>query len=201
MSHRRSIAASIALALVASSSARAEGELLPAHGRLSASLATGVPFLAIGELAIGIDDGFALGLVAGLTPVVEGVGLRARGVLATLDRVSLLADVPVLYYPTSRHRGAWFLTRPTLVADVRLGEATHLQLGVGLIATANADAAWPHLVDGTWQTLRVGCVVPIVKHLSFFADAGVVLDGLALAGPDWGGGPPAVVTLGVTWSP
>lgn len=188
--------------IVAASShvhAAAPDPLLPGSGELSASLATGIPFVAISELSLGVGDSFAIGLVAGLTPVVEGAGIRLRGVVLRHARWSLLFDMPTLYYPDTETRKAWFLTRPSLIADYRIGERAHVQAGVGMIATMAAANEWPHMFDGVFQTVRAGCIVPITDQLAFFADAGLVLDGFALAGKEWGGGPPVVVTLGVTW--
>lgn len=193
------IALVVGLVVASRSFAAAPDPLLPASGEFSASLATGIPFLAIGEVSIGIGDSFAVGVVAGLTPVVEGVGVRLRGALLRHERVSLLFDMPFLYYPDTESRGAWFLTRPALLLDYRIGERAHVQAGFGVIATMAAANTWPHIIDGTWQTARVGCIIPISDHLSFFGDAGVVLDGIALAGKEWGGGPPFTLTLGVTW--
>src|SRR5262245_48071033 len=39
----------------------------PGRGRVSVSMAPGVPFVVIGEAAIGISDGFAVGLTGGVT--------------------------------------------------------------------------------------------------------------------------------------
>src|SRR5688572_5933359 len=59
----------------------------PGGGHLSTSLATGVPFPALGEVALGIGDRFAVGVIGGATPKVPGFGIRPRLALFDTGRV------------------------------------------------------------------------------------------------------------------
>lgn len=195
------LSASLFRTCLAPASHAAPPGLLPEAGHVSVSLGTGVPFLAIGEVSLGLDEGFALGLVAGVTPVVEGAGVRLRGVLAESGRVSLLFDAPVLYYPDTTTRTAWFLARPALLVDLRIGDAAHVQAGAGVILETSVGREWPDIIESAFQTLRAGGILPVSDHLALFADVGLVFDGLRLAGPEWGGGPPVVAALGLTWTP
>ena len=78
---------------------RAPDYLFPRGGGFSISALTGVPFVAITELAYGFSDWGALGLIAGVTPRVAGVGVRPR--VSLLESAAFRAAVaaPVIYYP------------------------------------------------------------------------------------------------------
>src|SRR3954454_11982914 len=72
--------------------------LFPGAGHASATMSTGVPFLAIGELAYGITDRFAVGAIGGITPSVVGVGVRPRFSLVQSGAWRAVLVVPTLYY-------------------------------------------------------------------------------------------------------
>jgi hypothetical protein len=54
--------------------------LFPGDGRIGATLATGAPFAAIGEISIGAGDRFAAGALVGAGPFSGGIvtGVRPR---------------------------------------------------------------------------------------------------------------------------
>lgn len=72
--------------------------LFPGHGNLGASVATGAPFAAIGELSVGLGDRFAAGAIVGAGPFKGGVvaGLRPRGDIIHVGPLRLGAEMPVL---------------------------------------------------------------------------------------------------------
>src|SRR5207244_10386209 len=92
--------------------ARPHDALFPGHGRVQTSLATGVPFLAMGEISVGIGDRFALGALGGATPNVPGFGIRPRAVVLEIGSWRGVLATPVLYYPftSARRASAGFLT-------------------------------------------------------------------------------------------
>src|SRR5688500_1996220 len=116
---KRGAALALGLAAVlAASQARAqqsEDYLFPRAGRLGVTLATGIPYVAITDVTLGLGPYAALGAVFGITPRVIGVGARPRmsvplGAAATA-RTRIYAIAPLLYYPeTSQHD--WVLARP-----------------------------------------------------------------------------------------
>src|ERR1700690_1309502 len=54
--------------------------LFPKTGRVSATVATGAPFAAIGELSVGVANRFAVGAMVGAGPFAGGIvmGIRPR---------------------------------------------------------------------------------------------------------------------------
>jgi hypothetical protein len=201
---RRLIAAAAA-ALLTSSEARADDYLFPARGRFSAALSTGIPFIALGEVAYGIGDGFAVGLLAGTTPIIPGVGLRPRGVLAKTGPIRVDLTVPILYYPPTRSDEAWILVMPTLQVEVVFTRGAVVKIGAGAVGAAYVD--WltslgrdrgSGRVGGVWDTLEVGGALPLSSKTTLFGEATGVFQGYKPAGREWIGGPPVVIALGVT---
>src|SRR3954470_16204162 len=78
--------------------------LFPSAGSFSATAATGVPYLAIGEVAAGVSSRFAVGAMAGVTPNVVGFGVRPR-MFFPLGEGRLIVRVPVFYYPKTNDFG------------------------------------------------------------------------------------------------
>ena len=189
----------------------ASDDLFPGDGRVAATVATGIPYLAIGEVAYGLGDRFALGVVAGVTPITYGVGLRARALLAEGAAGRLVIGMPLLYYPATRTLGhePWVLAMPQLLAERPLGNGAKIHVGVGaaLATCTGAIAAFfggahdhddgPGFMGGAWNTLTVGGAIPMGASTRLFADAMLVMKGARLATADWIGGPPVVLTLGV----
>ncbi len=203
---RASIAAAAAGALLFSSPrARADDPLFPESGRFSASLSTGIPFIALGEVAYGVTDGFAVGLLGGTTPVVPGVGLRPRAVLASARAVRVEVTVPLVYYPSTGTHDPWVLAMPTLLVDAAFASGARLKIGAGAVGAAYVE--WlaslgrdrgDGAVGGVWETLEAGGSVPLSARTSLFGELTGVFDGFRPAGKDWIGGPPFVLALGVT---
>lgn len=87
-------------------------------GSTSVTIGTGIPYIGIGEVAYGVTAGFTVGAIFGVTPLVEGYGIRVRGLIYENDdtkfRVHLRA--PIFYYPKTFSLGAepWWLTYPAL---------------------------------------------------------------------------------------
>lgn len=227
--HRLSLAALVCVLLFRSAVASAQESergpgsaaggsadyLFPGRGNLSASLATGVPFLGIGELAYGIGDGFALGAMAAATPDIGSVqgttafGLRPRGVVYRRGPWRSEVVVPVLYYPSIDGFGAtrdpWVLARPEVALERLLASGARVNLGLGIIAAACTESLVTFgerhsatVMGGVWESVRLGAAVPLSGRASLFGEASLVLRG-ALPARDWIGVAPAVAVLGVSW--
>ena len=188
--------------------ARAHDHLFPGHGRISTSLATGVPFLAMGELSVGMSDRFALGAIGGATPNVPGFGIRPRAVVVEVGSWRGVVAAPVLYYPFTSNRSgsAWFLTRPSVVVEHQFANGVRVGGGAGIVAAASLDrivgrerpAGYTGGMDSAvWNTFNATVAVPIGASTSLFADAALIMKGVRVAGDDWVGGPPFIVSLGV----
>ena len=188
-----------------------DDELFPGAGQVAATVATGVPYVAIGEVAYGVSDRFAVGAVGGVTPVTYGVGVRARGLLVEGDVARLVAGMPLLYYPATRSLGhePWLLAMPQLLVERPLEGGGKLHAGAGVAAAACTGAvagffggAHQHadgkdgFMGGIWNTVTVGGAMPLGSFRAF-ADATLILHGVRLAGDDWIGGPPVVITIGM----
>jgi hypothetical protein len=178
--------------------------LMPGAGHVSGSMTTGVPFLALGEVAYGVSDGFAVGAIGGVTPRVGGFGLRPRGVLfrSKLERVELV--VPVLYYPKTGDREPWMLARPTLSFEHAFVSGVRVSFGLGAVGASCIESLVTlgrehdrKVMGGLWNTATVGGALPILRHASVFGEATAILSGVRPAGSEWIGGPPVVVALGI----
>lgn len=196
------------------------GDLFPGAGRPTVAAGTGLPFLGIAEVGIGVTDGIAVGVVGGITPSVVTAGVRPRFRVATSQRTALVLVSPILYYPSASAPGPgnvgnsnWVLARPELFFDGAIGDRWHLAGGMGVIAAASLEALgqvaegkelrMPPYGDGTprrgfaggiWNTASARGSYLLAERTHLFAEAGVVLKGVVPA--DGVGGPPLVVTIG-----
>jgi hypothetical protein len=199
-----------------------DGDLFPTPGRLSTSAATGLPFLGIGEVGVGITRGIAIGVIGGITPSVLTAGVRPRFRVRVSDRVALMLVIPMLYYPSASAPGpgnigstSWVLARPELMLDGAIGARFHVAGGMGLIAAASTLALANKLegkefavpayggsgedkmgfAGGMWNTLAFHSSYALGGDTHLFAEGSLVLSGIVPA--DNVGGPPIVVTFGV----
>jgi hypothetical protein len=197
---------------------RWEGDpLFPGAGRGSVGVATGVPFVGIGEVAYAPSAGFAIGGIVGVTPMVVGFGLRPRVSIPVAARTKLTLVVPLLYYPTGEgligDGPPWFLAQPSIRAERRIGSAGYLHVSAGLIGAIGAPNMPQRLhetatyngktlVDsgtpwGVWNTVGAGGAVALSPRTNVFADALLVMRGVRLAGDEWVGGPPFAFSVGI----
>ena len=119
---------------------RRDNPLFPGRGRVETSVATGVPFLAMAEVAIGVTNRFTVGAIGGATPNVPGFGVRPRVSVLEIGAWRAVLAAPVLYYPFTDARGGapWFLTRPSLVAEHAFENGVRVGGGVGVVAAASS---------------------------------------------------------------
>jgi hypothetical protein len=182
----------------------ADDPLFPGAGHLSVGVATGVPYLGIAEVAFGVTDRIALGLVGGATPYVVGAGLRFRASLFEGGPARLIFRMSGLYYGGSEiEADPWILLMPALLVETRLGSGLRLWGGLGAAGTACVDDLGElfggGMMGGPWGTVTAGASLPIGQRAVVFLEASLVTKGVTL--PErWVGGPPAVVMLGMTRS-
>lgn len=178
------------------------------------SFATGIPFLAMTEVAVGLGDRFAVGALAGIAmsgdgpPNNVGFGVRPRVAILKGESYRLEVVAPTLYYPKSN--GTWYLTRPSAQVERTFENGASLYGGVGIVMvlTAGGPASLPYggtptdkngqATNGIWNTLSAGGAIPVSKKTHLFGEASLVLDGYKLPGQEWVGGVPFTVTLGIT---
>jgi hypothetical protein len=198
------------------------GDLFPTPGRLSLSAASGLPFLGIGEVGVGLTRGVAIGAIGGVTPSVLTAGIRPRFLVRASERIAFLLVVPMLYYPKASAPGpgnigstTWVLARPELMLDGTVSERLHVAGGMGIIAAASTVALGNKLqgkefalpayegsgdtkhgfAGGIWNTVCSRASYAVRPDTHLFAEGSLVLSGISLA--DNVGGPPVVITAGV----
>jgi hypothetical protein len=197
-------------------------DLFPGGGHPTVAAAAGLPFLGIAEVGIGVTNGFAIGVVGGITPSVVTAGIRPRFRVETGSRTAFELVAPMLYYPSASAPGpgnvgtsSWVLTRPELFWGGRIGERWTLMGGMGVVAAASTEAidesihgrkfempaydGDPHatkgFAGGIWNTIGSRASYRFAEESRLFAEAGVVMKGVVPA--DDVGGPPIVVEFGV----
>jgi hypothetical protein len=199
----------------------AGGDLFPTPGRPSVSAATGLPFLGIAEVGMGITNGFAIGVVGGVTPSVLTAGIRPRFRVRTSEHVAFMLSSPLLWYPKASAPGpgnignsTWVLARPELMLDGTVSDRVHIAGGMGVIAAASTEAISNKLqgkefavpayagssdnkhgfAGGIWNTVCMHSSYALGPQTHLFAEGSLVMSGIALA--DNVGGPPFVVNFG-----
>jgi hypothetical protein len=185
--------------------------LFPRAGSFTATGASGIPFLAIGEVTYGVGDGFAVGAVAAATPNIGrihgtmGFGLRPRGVLFASGEWRSYVTVPIFYYPEVEGFGdmePWMLVRPTVSLERRLPGGARVNAGFGAIAAACTESLVtlgrePTMEGGVWETATIGGTVPLSARTQFFGEGSLIMRGVTPA-RDWIGGAPVVAIAGIT---
>lgn len=197
------------------------GDLFPDAGQLSASAATGLPFVGIADGGIGITNGIAAGVVGGITPTgLWTLGARPRFRVATSERTALVLVTPILYYPRGAEAAGqsdspWMLARVELSFDTRIGSRWHASGGMGLIGVASTEAlgqvlrgdspklppyngdpdARRGIAGGLFNTVAARGSYAFDERTRLFAEASLVLEGVKLAKDV--GGLPLVTNVGI----
>ncbi len=196
--------------------------LFPKAFRGSASIATGVPFILMSELALGLHDRVAIGALGGIAlsgdgpPSNTGFGVRPRVEVLRLGDFRAAIVAPVLYYPKAH--SSWFLARPEAIVERRFRSGAAVGVGLGLVAVASrdsltgaADPSRPFMPyggtpgtrggdasNGVWNTVSIDGAIPLTARTFVQGQAALVLRGVKLPGDEWVGGVPFTLTLGVT---
>lgn len=192
--------------------------LFAASGRSMVTVSTGIPYVGIAEYAYGVSDRFSLGVVAGLTPNVEGYGVRIRAILSQpSESFRVYFRAPLFYYPKTRDLGGdpWILTWPVLSGEWALSSGERVSVGGGFIVAScfdsfarkfglqsekQGDEMEEGFMGGVWNTVHAGAAFPVSQNLMFQAEASYVMHGVGFANRDWVGGPPVILVLGLSRS-
>lgn len=170
------------------------------------TLVTGIPYIGIAEYAYGVTDRFTAGVLVGLTPRVEGYGVRLRTIIFQEDRsFRSYFCVPVVYYPKTRDLGGdpWWLTRPNINFEWIMESGLRYKVGGSIIAAGShhslfGDKAKAKFQPGFWNTFHVGTSFPVGGGIMFQCELSAVMNGLSIAGQDWVGGPPVILITGIS---
>lgn len=181
---------------------RLHDALFPGGGRVNLSLASGLPFVAVSEIAVGVGDRFAFGALGGATPEVPGFGVRPRLAVFDSGRFRGVLAVPALYYPFTTDGGSpWVLARPTFVLEHAWDSGVRLGGGMAAIAATSTDHRKPgygshNIKDGIWNTVNVTFAMPVAEKTSLFAEGALVMSGVRIA-EEWAGVVPFTFAAGV----
>jgi hypothetical protein len=199
--------------------------LMQKKGSSTIGLYSGIPYVGITEYSYGISRHFALGVLYGYTPVVVGYGLRIKVLIAEPDenrRVYLKS--PILYYPKTNELGGdpWILAWPNINVEWKMKNGARFWSGLGLVGAAcvdylfgikdnetttandhqgNVTMAKKGIMADLWNTIQVGYSKPVSKKMTFMAEVAPVMKGLKLSSSNqWIGGPPVILTFGLSYS-
>lgn len=180
------------------------------------AVASGVPFVGLGEVAYAPTEQFAVGAIAGVTPYVFGAGVRPRVGLPTGSRTRVALVAPLLYYPTGEtllgDGPPWFLAQPAARFEWRAWDAGYLHAGAGIVAALGVPAPDERgrtvvtygsrrfqgegLPWGVWNTVTVGAAVSVFDGTVAFADGMLIMRGAGVPS-EWIGGPPVAFAFGI----
>lgn len=188
---------------------RPHDAMFPGHGHVSTTVSSGFPFVAMGELAVGIGDRVALGAVGGTTPDMPVFGARPRVAIFDTGHVRGVLDTWLYYYPSTRDGGsAWVLTRPAFVVQYAWDSGVRLGAGAGVIAASSlaelrgervrSTYGSTELSAGVFETAHVTLAVPISEQTSLHVDGALVFHDFEVAGDEWIGVFPFLASAGIT---
>lgn len=199
--------------------------LLPKKGKSMFGLNSGIPYIGIAEYSYGISNRFSAGIIYGYTPVLLGFGLRLKAVIAQPNEsVRFYLKSPLIYYPKTIALGGepWLLAWPTLSVEWKLKNGARVWTGLGIVGAACADFIFGgeesdkeasrnngsetfnekemEMAD-LWNTFQFGYSKPLSNKFSFMLEIAPVMRGLKLSPTvEWIGGPPVIVTFGLSYS-
>lgn len=173
-------------------------------GNAKITLATGIPYIGVAEYAYGISDRVTGGFLFGLTPNVEGYGVRVRAIVyQKSESFRIYFCTPLLYYPKTKELGGdpWWLTRPNLNFEWITPTGFRYKAGGSVIAAASHHSLFGNSLrakfpPGVWSAIHAGTSFPIGGGFMFQNELSVVMNGISVAGKDWVGGPPVILVLG-----
>lgn len=165
------------------------------------TLATGIPYPGVGELAYGVGDRMTVGGLYGLTPHVQGYGIRARLIVYQgNENFRIYSCIPVLSYPRPKELGGErrFITGPNRKFEWVTDSSFRYKLGGCITAAASEPALFRNegteegCKGGFWNAPQGVISSPISRIVMFQTEISVVVDGLTLALREWVGGPPLI---------
>lgn len=169
------------------------------------TLATGIPFVGVAEYAYGVTNRFTVGVLGGLTPAVEGYGVRMRGVVYQKnDFYRVYFCTPVIYYPTLSGGDPWWLARPNINFEwVTKSNVRYKVGGSAILAASNnslfGDADKATLNPGLWSSVHGGVSLPLGGNISLQTEISYVSKGVQPI-KDFVGAPPVILVLGISYT-
>lgn len=169
------------------------------------TFATGIPFVGVAEYAFGVTNRFTVGVLGGLTPVVEGYGLRMRSVIYQKnDFYRVYFCTPIIYYPNLSGGDPWWLTRPNINFEwVTKSNVRYKIGGSAILAASNnslfGDTAKATLKPDLWSSVHGGVSIPLSGSVSFQTEISYVSKGVQPI-KDFVGAPPVILVLGVSYT-
>jgi hypothetical protein len=197
--------------------------LMPQKGTSMIGLYSGIPYVGIAEYSYGFSNRFSAGILLGFTPAVEGYGFRIKAIIAQpSDATRIILKSPFFYYPKTKELGGdpWVLTWPTLNIEWHRKNGSRVWTGIGIVGAECADMLFGSIEDnkksmtsdGTvmmkkkgfmsdyWYTFQIGYAKCISNKLSYMFEVAPVMKGLKFAtSQNWVGGPPVILTFGLSY--
>ena len=182
----------LVLVLVLAPAARAQHYLFPRPGEMSLTVAAGVPYLGVTEIATGITPRFSAGVLFAVADEI-GVGIRPRVLLFDGETARVALTMPLVYYPPSWKRSGedWLYTNPALRLELSVTPALRLYSGAGIVFAACTDSVSSllhgrmpeddgdkRMVGGIWPTVHLGGAYAVTPSLSVIFDGATVLGGI-----------------------
>ena len=196
-----------------SSLARYGDPLFPPTGQWMISIATGEPFIGIGEATYGIGDHTAIGGLGGAIPRVVGIsrslsngtlpayGIRVRQEFLENDNFRLYGRMPIIFYPKSSRsdRQAWFLLWPAAVAEWNANWIRYWAVA-GIAGKVCAHSLtgleqFEEMPGGYTETIGGGASVALAPRFTLSAEASVVTQGFNILDGDKLQGPPVILIV------
>lgn len=206
----------LALALPELTAQQSQGhEMSPLNvsGSPVLTVATGVPYVSVTELSWGITDRISLGVMAAYAPPAAAFGARLHAGLYQEDNLSVFFRMPAIYYPPHPELfcgNPWVLAWPSLHAEWQLDSGVRLNVGTGILGASCVHELLGHssadeneggvLMQGIWNTVSAGVIVPLSERVSFHVEVSPVLKGTRPAGSDWVAQFPVIVVLALSTS-
>lgn len=175
------------------------------RGMSRVTFATGIPFVAVGEYAYGVTNRLTVGVLGGLTPEVEGYGVRVRSVIyQKRNHYRVYFCTPVIYYPGLSAGDPWWLTRPNINFEWVTRSNIRYKFGISVFMAASnnslfGDASKATLQPDYWTSAHTGMSLPIGSDFSFQTEVSYVSKGVTPI-KDFIGAPPVVLVLGISYT-
>jgi hypothetical protein len=187
--------------------------LFPGGGKVAVTASSGFPFMAGGELAVGIGNRIAIGgdVDGGPFPGSVVFSVAPRFDVVHFGPMRVVIETPVLYYPAIGGGDTWFIWRPVMRVEGVAGRVrVYGSAGAIVAKMVGTPAAGPIAPYGggglpsgvqqgaAWNQWGAGAALSLSARTSVFLNAFVITRGFEAAGPDWfhlpGGGSVGVTT-------
>jgi hypothetical protein len=204
--------------------------LFPVKGRTAVSAFTGIPYKGSVEFVYGFSKHFSAGMFFGLPfSGANAYGIRLRRIIFSSDNgFRVYAESPVIYYPETAQREAWFFLYPGIMTEKRFKSGVRLAAGAGLPSGGCMDALLggheiPHaendkyegnekksvfgadeeIMGGLWYTLNTAIAFPVTKRVMFSLRLDFIVDGIKIKNiskKEWFYKPGIIMITGFTFS-